>query len=103
MIFLIGGIRGTGFGFALGIFAFPYLFPPPPTTEQLSAAVRTAPAASGNFIHADPSDTVHYGSGKVSVRERTVFLEPDFEVGPEPGYHVYLVSCRRQRSGSRST
>ena len=35
--------------------------------------------------------TVHWGRGKVSVYERTVFLEPDFEVGPGPQYHVYLV------------
>jgi hypothetical protein len=25
------------------------------------------------------------------VYERTVYLEPDFEVGPGPAYHVYLV------------
>src|SRR3954453_1053070 len=29
--------------------------------------------------------------GTVSVYERTVFLEPDFEVGPGPAFHVYLV------------
>jgi hypothetical protein len=31
------------------------------------------------------------GVGKVSVYEKTVFLEPDFEVGPGPAYRVYLV------------
>jgi len=90
-IFLFGGVLGTGFGFALGIFFFPYLFPPPPAAEQLSEADRSPLVANGTFIHADPSDPVHYGSGKVSVYEKTVFLESDFNVGPGPKYHVYLV------------
>jgi len=90
-IFLIGGILGTGFGVALGFFLFPYVFPPPPAAEHLSEADRTQLVASGNFIHVDPSDPVHYGKGKVSVYQRAVFLEPDFEVGPGPKYHVYLV------------
>ena len=40
---------------------------------------------TGTFIHANPSDPIHWGRGKVSVYERAVFLEPDFEVGPGPG------------------
>jgi hypothetical protein len=91
IIFIIGGALGTGFGFALGIFFFPYLFPPPPAMEQLTEADRTRLVAVGEFIHADPSDPVHYGKGKVSVYEKIVFLEPDFEVGPGPAFHVYLV------------
>jgi hypothetical protein len=91
IIFLIGGMFGTAFGVALGFFLFPYVFPPPPAVEQLTEADRTPVVATGMFIHANPSDPVHYGKGKVSVYERTVFLEPDFEVGPGPKYHVYLV------------
>ena len=91
VIFLIGGVFGTAFGFALGIFFFPYLFPPPPAAEQLTEADRTPVVATGTFIHANPSDPVHYGKGKVSVYRNTVFLEPDFEVGPGPKFHVYLV------------
>lgn len=90
-IFFLGGILGTGVGVALGFFFFPYVFPPPPAAEQLTEADRSPLVASGMFIHANPSDPVHYGKGKVSVYERTVFLEPDFEVGPGPAYHVYLV------------
>ena len=59
--------------------------------EQLTDADRSPLAATGTFIHANPSDPVHWGRGKVSVYERTVFLEPDFEVGPGPKYHVHLV------------
>jgi hypothetical protein len=90
-IFFFGGVLGTGFGVALGFFFFPFVFPPPPAMDQLTEADRSALVATGNFIHADPNDPVHYGSGKVSVYERTVFLEQDFNVGPGPKYHVYLV------------
>ncbi len=90
-IFFLGGILGTIFGIALGFFFFPYVFPPPPAAEHLTEADRSALVATGTFIHANPSDPVHWGRGKVSVYERTVFLEPDFEVGPGPAYHVYLV------------
>jgi hypothetical protein len=90
-IFLLGGLLGTGFGVALGFFLFPFVFPPPPAAEQLTEADRSALHATGAFIHANPSDPIHWGRGKVSVYERTVFLEADFEVGPGPKYHVYLV------------
>ena len=91
LIFLFGGIVGTGFGVALGFFLFPFVFPPPPAAEQLSEADRAQLVATGTFIHANPSDPIHYGKGKVSVYARAVFLESDFEVGPGPKYHVYLV------------
>jgi len=91
VIFFVGGILGTIFGVALGFFFFPYVFPPPPAAEQLTEADRSPLVATGSFIHANPSDPVHWGRGKVSVYQRTVFLEPDFEVGPGPKYHVYLV------------
>ena len=90
-IFLIGGICGTGFGVAVGFFAFPYVFPPPPAAETLAAGEQTRVVAKGTFIHADPSDPIHFGSGGVTVYENTVFLEKDFEVGPGPKFHVYLV------------
>lgn len=110
--FLIGGILGTAFGIALGFFFFPYVFPPPPASEQLTqadlapvpmpeASVPAAkPLATGSFIHANTSDPVHWGKGKVGVYPRAVFLEPDFEVGPGPAYHVYLVPKASIRSSS---
>jgi hypothetical protein len=112
LIFLLGGIAGAALGFAAGIFFFPYLFPPPPANEQLSDLIRTPaqsqpaqaqapgqapaqvqpqPLAQGTFIHANPKDPVHWGRGSVKVFNNLVFLEPNFEVGPGPKYHVYLV------------
>jgi hypothetical protein len=96
-IFFFGGILGTGFGVALGFFLFPFIFPPPAATEQLTEADRSAQVATGTFIHANPSDPIHWGRGKVTLYERTVFLEPDFEVGPGPKYHVYLVPNAKVR------
>lgn len=97
-IFFLGGVLGTGFGVALGFFFFPFVFPPPPAAEQLSEADRSPLVATGTFIHANPSDPVHWGRGKVSVYQRTVFLEGDFEVGPGPAYHVYLVPAANIRN-----
>ncbi len=90
-VFLIGGVLGTGFGVALGFFFFPFVFPPPPAVEMLTEADASALIATGTFIHADPADPIHWGRGKVSVFENAVFLEPDFEVGPGPAFHVLLV------------
>ena len=90
-IFLLGGIVGTGFGVALGFFVYPYVFPPPPASETLSDSDKASLVATGTFIHANPSDPIHWGRGKVSVYQAAVFLEPDFEVGPGPAFHVYLV------------
>ncbi|HKA71562.1 MAG TPA: DM13 domain-containing protein [Xanthobacteraceae bacterium] len=91
VLFLLGGVLGTGFGVALGFFFFPFVFPPPAATERLTERDRSSLVATGTFIHANPSDPVHWGRGKVSVYERAVFLEPDFEVGPGPAFHVLLV------------
>ncbi|MEX0842693.1 MAG: DM13 domain-containing protein [Xanthobacteraceae bacterium] len=91
VIFFLGGVLGTVFGVALGFFFFPYVFPPPPAAEQLTEADRSPLIATGGFIHVNPYDPVHWGRGKVTVYERTVFLEANFEVGPGPKYHVYLV------------
>jgi ABC-type antimicrobial peptide transport system permease subunit len=100
LIFVIGGICGTGLGVALGFFLFPFVFPPPTAAEKLTEADRSPLVATGTFIHANPSDPIHWGRGKVSVYERTVFLEPDFEVGPGPAFHVYLVPAANVRAAA---
>ncbi len=99
-ILLFGAVLGTGFGVALGFFLFPFVFAPPPATDQLTAEERAGLVATGSFIHVNPSDPIHYGKGKVSVYPRMVFLEPDFEVGPGPAYHVYLVPKAKIRSAA---
>ncbi len=91
VVFLFGGVVGTGFGVALGFFLFPYVFPPPESMDTLTETERTAVVARGAFIQANPSDPIHYGKGSVTLYRRTVFLELGFEVGPGPKYHVYLV------------
>ena len=89
---LVGALLGLGFGFLGGLIAFPFIFPPPPAAEKLSQADAVVPVvARGTFIHADPSDRIHWGRGAVTLRRDSVFLEADFEVGPGPKYHVYLM------------
>jgi len=93
--FLIGALAGVclggAAGFAGGIFVFPYLFPPPELHETVADRAQRDVVAMGQFIHADPSDPVHHGTGRVTVYADLVHLEPDFRVGPGPKYHVYLV------------
>ncbi len=92
MLFLAGSACGVAAGFALGIFAYPYLFLADIVAQE-KVAVPTAGKvlARGEFVHANPADPIHYGKGKVTVYESVLYLEPDFEVGPGPKFHVYLV------------
>ena len=90
-VFLFGGVLGAAFGVALGFFLFPFVFPPPAAMDRLTQAEASKLVAKGQFIHANPSDPIHYGKGGVSVYEGVVFLHEDFEVGPGPAFHVYLV------------
>jgi predicted small secreted protein len=95
--FIVGALLGIAGGFAAGIFAYPFLFlndivaneQVPGAASENTAEQRVA--ATGTFIHANPSDPLHYGKGKVTVYQDLVHLENDFEVGPGPKYHVYLV------------
>ena len=98
--FLLGGILGTAFGVAVGFFAFPYVFPPPEARETLAADEQRKLVARGTFIHANPSDPIHYGKGKVQVFDSLVFLDMDFEVGPGPKFHVYLVPKQQVRQNA---
>jgi len=98
--FLAGGLIGVVVGFILGIFFFPYIFPPPDAMETLSRSETGALVAKGQFIQPNPNDPVHTGKGAVSVYPKTVFLGDDFEVGPGPDFHVYLVPKADIRSSS---
>jgi hypothetical protein len=90
--FLAGGLLGAAAGFALGIFVYPYLFLADiVATEKVDALAQRKVLARGRFIHANPSDFIHYGKGRVTVYDGLLHLESDFEVGPGPKFHVYLV------------
>ena len=94
--FLVAAVLGLAGGFALGDFAYPYIF----LTDIVAAEkLPEKPAgqperkvlARGSFIHANPNDPIHWGKGRVTVYDGLLHLEGDFEVGPGPKYHVYLV------------
>ena len=87
----IGFIVGIIAGFGAGIIAFPYLFPPPAVNEQIAGKETKTVIATGEFIHANPADPIHYGEGGVTIYEDILHLETNFKVGPGPKYHVYLV------------
>jgi len=92
IIFVVGGLLGTAAGFALGIFVYPYIFLADiVATESVSDKAARKTVAAGEFIHANPKDPIHYGKGSVTVYQDLLHLGGDFEVGPGPKYHVYLV------------
>ena len=92
LVFVIGGVLGTAAGFALGIFIYPYVFLADIVAmEKVENPGARTVVARGTFIHANPSDPIHYGKGSVTVYEDLLHLEGDFEVGPGPKFHVYLV------------
>lgn len=92
LLLFIGLVLGGMAGFAGGIFVYPYLFLNDIVAhEPVPDAPSRALVASGRFIHANPSDPIHRGQGGVKVYQDLLHLESDFEVGPGPKYHVYLV------------
>ena len=91
LLLVVGLIVGAAGGFAVGIVAFPYLFPPPEVNEPLLAKSEADLIARATFIHANPSDPVHYGQGSATIYADLLRLEADFKVGPGPKFHVYLV------------
>lgn len=92
LTFIVGGLLGVIAGFALGIFVYPYWFLADiVATEKVENLAARKVVAKGTFIHANPSDPIHHGKGGVTVYADLLHLESDFEVGPGPKYHVYLV------------
>jgi Electron transfer DM13 len=92
VIFIVGALLGSTAGFALGIFVYPYIFLADiVATDKVDDKPARKIVATGTFIHANPGDPIHYGKGKATVYQGLVHLESDFEVGPGPKFHVYLV------------
>ena len=90
--FFVGAVLGIAGGFALGVFVYPYIFLADiVATEKVDDNPARKIVATGTFIHANPGDPIHYGKGKVTAYQDLVHLEGDFEVGPGPKFHVYLV------------
>lgn len=92
LVFIIGALLGTAGGFASGIFVYPYIFlNDVVAAEKVENPQARTQVATAMFIHANPSDPIHYGKGKATVYQDLVHLDSDFEVGPGPKFHVYLV------------
>jgi hypothetical protein len=92
IIFVVGAVLGIAGGFAIGIFVYPYLFLADiVATDKVENSAARKVVATGMFIHANPRDPIHYGKGKLTVYQDLVHLDGDFEVGPGPKFHVYLV------------
>lgn len=95
IMFTAGALLGVAAGFALAIFVYPYIFLNDIVASEAMPDRTGAVVARGNFIHADPRDPIHYGSGSLTAYRDLVRLEEDFQVGPGPKYHVYLVPERQ--------
>jgi hypothetical protein len=102
VIFIIGGLLGAGGGFALGIFLYPYIFLADiVASDKVEDRSARKMIASGTFIHANPSDPIHYGRGKVSVFQDLLHLESDFEVGPGPKFPSFTSISSRGTTSFR--
>ena len=102
---IAGGIFGIVVGFAVGIFVYPFWFLNDVATETVASPETKTKLATGTFVHANPSDPIHYGKGGLSIYvdesgERLLHLEGDFEVGPGPAFYVYLVDHAKVRSNA---
>ena len=80
------------------LLVYPFIFPPAEVNEQITDGNNKQVVLSGTFIHPNPSDPVHWGTGNVAVYRQTgvdeIFLEETFEVGPGPDFHLYLSTGR---------
>ena len=102
--FVIGGLLGLAGGFAVGIFVYPFWFLDDVAAERVANVEQQTVLAKGEFIHANRSDPVHFGKGGLTIYRdptgaRLIHLDKDFEVGPGPRFHVYLVDHPKVRSG----
>jgi hypothetical protein len=96
LTFFVALVLGLAGGVALGVFVYPYIFlagivATEKVPEKPAGQPERKVLARGTFSHANPADPIHWGKGRVTVYEGLLHLEPDFEVGPGPKYHVYLV------------
>ncbi|MDA0704844.1 MAG: DM13 domain-containing protein [Proteobacteria bacterium] len=103
LFLFLGALGGAVAGFSAGIFIYPFWFLNDVAVEALAPAQERTELAQGSFIQPDPNDPVHTGTGNVTVFAEedagsVVFLHENFEVGPGPRFHVYLVADGMVRS-----
>jgi len=95
VLFVLGGVFGAAIGGMTVLFYYPFWFPPAEVNETVHAASQKQIVAHGQLIHPNPEDKVHWGKGSVTVYSSPtgleVYLGADFEVGPGPDYHIYLI------------
>jgi len=99
----VGALGGALVGFATGIFIYPFWFLQSTAMEQLDGTVARTEVARGMFAHVNKADPIHWGKGEVTVYQdkagdKVVYLHENFEVGPGPRFHVYLVDRADVRS-----
>lgn len=96
LLVLAGAVAGFAAGAFAMLFFYPFWFPPAEVNEVVVQSESKQLIGSGDFIHPDPDDSVHWGKGSLQVyREANAtefLLESDFEVGPGPDFHVYLAA-----------
>jgi len=96
IVIAVAGLIGCAAGFGAGIFIYPFWFLTEAAHETLAKNANRTLLSSGEFRHVNKSDPIHWGKGGVRVYREgvgrfAVHLQNDFEVGPGPRFHVYLV------------
>jgi hypothetical protein len=101
---VVGGLLGVVAGFAIGIFVYPYIFLADIVAmERVEDVEGKTVVARGEFIHANPRDPIHHGQGDVTVYSDVLHLGENFEVGPGPAFHVYLVPEKNVKTDTKVT
>lgn len=93
---LITFVAGLASGAFATLLIYPFIFPPAEVNEQIVNAGQKQVVALGLFIHANPSDPIHWGRGGLEIykggESYEILLKEDFEVGAGPDYRIYLSS-----------
>ncbi len=99
---LITFVVGLAAGVFVTLLSYPFIFPPAVVNEKIVNAENKQLVAIGLFIHANPSDPLHWGKGGLEIYKANgsheLLLKEDFQVGPGPDYRLYLSSAKEVRS-----
>ncbi len=101
---LIAGLLGFLIGLSMMLVIYPFIFSPPVLNEKISNIETKTVVATGEFIHPNPRDFIHYGQGTVSVyrsnKQYEIFLNKNFKVGPGPAFHVFLSDAKNIKTNN---